>query len=296
MPGSGGILSLGFLATTLRAATPLLLASTGGVLSERGGIVNIALEGLLLAGAFASVSAAALTGSALGGLGAAVGAGMALALVHAVVTIRFRVDQIVSGVALNLLAVGLTRFLVQLQFGSTSNSQTVDAAALPQWHGIDPLVVLALSVPLAAHALLERTPFGLRLRAVGDHPEAAATLGVHVGRVRAAGVLLSGALAGLGGAWLAFDQRQFVAEMSAGRGFIALAAVIFGGWRPRAAAVACLVFGALEALEIELEGSVPRELGHFVRMIPYVAVIVILAGAVGRVRAPAALGRREAEE
>jgi simple sugar transport system permease protein len=141
------------------------------------------------------------------------------------------------------------------------------------------------------HVLLERTPFGLRVRAAGDRPDAAATLGVHVGRVRAASVLLSGALAGLGGAWLAFDQRQFVAEMSAGRGFIALAAVIFGGWRPRAAAVACLIFGALEALEVELEGSVPRELGHFVRMIPYVAVIVILAGAVGRVRAPAALGR-----
>jgi simple sugar transport system permease protein len=284
-----------FVSGTLRAATPLLFASTGGVLSERGGIVNIALEGFLLAGAFASVAAAGLPGGPLAGLAAAALTGAALAAIHALVTIRFKVDQIVSGVALNLLAVGATRFLLQLQFHSASNSGRVEAAGMPEWLGSWPLVLLAILTPTAAHFLLEATPFGLRLRAVGDHPQAAATAGVGVSWVRAVGVLLSGALAGLGGAWLAFDQHQFVAEMSGGRGFIALAAVIFGGWRPRPAAIACLLFGGLDAFQVELQTHdvLPREWGNLVQMVPYVAVIAILAGAAGRTRAPAALGRAD---
>lgn len=288
--------ALRFAFATLRTATPLLYASAGGCLSERGGIVNIALEGLLLGGAFASISAAAVTGSATAGVLAAVLAGAALASVHALVTIRWKVDQIVSGVALNLLATGLTKLCLELQFHSASNSAKVDAAAVPDFlveqGGIDLLTLGAILAPVLAHLLLERTRFGLRLRATGEHPEAAATLGIPVGRVRAAGVLLSGATAALGGAWLAYGQHQFVADMTGGRGFIALAAVIFGGWRPLRALGACLLFGALEALSIRLEGDPAfRSYHELVEVLPYVVTLVVLATAFLRSRAPAALGK-----
>jgi simple sugar transport system permease protein len=288
------LVSYGF--ATLRTATPLLYAAAGGCICERGGIVNIALEGLLLGGAFASISAAALTGSATAGVVAAVLAGVALAGIHAAVTIRWKVDQIVSGVALNLLAAGLTRFCLQLQFGSASNSGSIVGAAVPVFlverGGIDVLSVGALIAPLFAYVLLEHTRFGLRLRAAGEHPEAATTLGVSVARVRTAGVLASGALAALGGVWLAYGQHQFVTDMTSGRGFVALAAVIAGGWRPLRALVACLLFGALEALTFRLEGHPSfRDFHELVEVLPYVATLIVLATAVLRSRAPAALGK-----
>jgi simple sugar transport system permease protein len=281
---------------TLRTATPLLYASSGGCVSERGGIVNIALEGMLLVGAFASISAAAVTGSPIAGVAAAVLAGVALAGIHAAVTIHWKIDQIVSGVALNLLATGLTKLCLALQFGSASNSGRVAAAEVPNYMvergGIDLLALGALLAPFVAHVLLERTRFGLRLRAAGEHPDAATTLGIPVGRVRAAGVLVSGALASLGGAWLAYGQHQFVADMSGGRGFIALAAVIFGGWKPLRALLACLLFGGLEAWTFRLEGDPSfRDFHELVEVLPYVATLLLLATAVLRSRAPAALGK-----
>lgn len=290
------LLVAAYVFASLRNATPLLYAAAGGTVCERGGIVNVALEGLMLAGAYAAISVASLTGSALAGIAAAVYAGILLAGIHALVTIRFKVEQIVSGVALNLLVAGLTKLLLDIQFGSASNSGVVDAAkvpvVLPGVGGIDPLVVLALAVPVLVHLLLERTAFGLRLRAAGENPQAAASLGVPVERVRASGVLLSGALAALGGVPLAYSNHQFVADFTAGRGFLALAAVIFGGWRPLRALVACLLFGALEALGDRLQGRAGfRDYAEFVQMLPFVVTLIVLATTVRRARAPAALGR-----
>jgi simple sugar transport system permease protein len=274
-----------------RYATPLLFAASGGAICERGGIVNIALEGLLLGGAYASIAACAPTSSAVVGVAAALGAGLLLAGLHALVTIRWRVNQIVSGVAINLLASGLTKLLLQVQFHSASNSPRVEAAALPG--GTTGLVLLALASPFLAHLLLERTAFGLRLRAAGEHPEAALSLGIPVGRVRAAGVLLSGLFASLGGVYLAFDIQQFSANMTNGRGFMALAAVIFGGWRPRRAFLACLLFGGLEAIADRLQAASElfRQTPELVTVLPYVATLAVLGATVRGARAPAALGK-----
>lgn len=293
------LLSLAFLAQLLRIAVPYTCAAMGGVVSERSGVVDIALEGKLLAGAFGAAVVAIETGSAplgvLGGLAAA----MLVSAVHALVAVRFRADSVVTGVALNLLAVGLTRLLLRRLYDSSSNSPQMPALVgetasqgLSALAGVllHPLFLTALGVVAAVHLTLGRTRFGLRLRAVGEHPEAAETMGVSPRRVRALSVLASGALAGLGGVWLVFAQRQFTNEMSAGRGFIALAAVIVGSWRPLAAALACVAFAGLEALQIGLQGTldVPSQL---LSALPFVATIVAVAGLVRRARPPAALGR-----
>ena len=292
-------LVLSMLAQTLRISVPYGLAAVGGALSERGGVINIALEGLLLLGALGYVLGAHFTGNPWAGLGAAVLAGILVALVHAFVTVTMKADQITSSLGINLAALGLSRFVLKEVFGSSSNSSRV--AGLPQWDVLvlgdipfvgplfgNPLVVLALVLVLAAHVLLFRTSFGLRLRSTGEHPEAAATLGLSVTRLRYAGVLLSGVLASLGGAWLAADQRSFTDGMSGGRGYIALAAMIVGKWNPLGAVAACLLFGLCETLQIRLQGgAVPNE---FLQMLPYAVTMVVLAGAIGRAHPPAAVG------
>jgi simple sugar transport system permease protein len=233
------IFQLAFLAAVLRITVPYALAALGGAFSERSGVINIALEGMMLAGAFFGVVGAYATHSPFGGVLCATLAGVALAAIYALLVLRFSADQIVCGVALNLLADGLTRFLLKSTFGSSSNSPRVAAAAFGAGSSTTllsalehPLVLATIALTLVGHVFLFHTPLGLRVRAVGEHPEAAASLGVRTRRVRLFAVLLSGALAGLGGAWLAADQRQFVAGMTNGRGYIALAAMIFGGWRP----------------------------------------------------------------
>ncbi|HEY0971220.1 MAG TPA: ABC transporter permease [Gemmatimonadales bacterium] len=289
---------LAFLLQTLRIAIPYLFAAAGGVVSERVGVIGLTLEGFMLTGAFCTVMGSYYSGDPWIGLLCGIGGGMLAALLLAIVTVRFRADQVVSGVAINLLTVGATRFFLRLAFDSSSNSPRVAGFGGEQvGTGLfsalsNPLVWMGvLSLPLVAW-LLYRTPFGLRLRAVGEHPQAALSVGVPVTRIRYMGVLLSGALAGLGGAYLAADQHQFTNEMTAGRGFIALAAVIFGRWDPKRVALACFLFAAAEALQIQLQGLqlVPSQ---FVEIIPYVLTIVALAGVVGRAVAPAALGKVE---
>ncbi|MDP6418211.1 MAG: ABC transporter permease [Candidatus Krumholzibacteria bacterium] len=275
---------------TLRTATPLLFAGMGGMFSERGGVVNIALEGILLVGAFAAAAATWATGSAIIGVLAALLAGVLFSSLHALATLRFHVDQIVSGVALNLLAIGLTEFLMWVIFDSGSNSPRLEtgihAGFLVE---IPPLTILVfLLLPLSS-LLLFRTRFGLRLRSVGEHPEAAQSLGIPVLRMRLYGVLLSGAFAGLGGAFLSLNAHYFVKNMSAGRGFIALAALIFGKWSPKGLLAATLLFGFAEALQGHLHIAwLPV---RFVQMFPYLITMVALAGMIGHSRAPAALGR-----
>ncbi len=295
---------LAVLDSALRMATPLILASLGGLFSERSGVVNIALEGILLTGAFASIVATYYTGNPWAGVFAGVFAGILISLIHAIVSIVFKADQIVSGVAINLLAMGLTQFLTWIIWGSSANSPPVQGMAhwsLPETWGpvargvntvighYPPLVYVALALVAVSHVVLFRTPFGLRLRATGEHPEAVDTLGVSVHAMRFAGVLMSGAFAGLGGAFLALNTHQFVKNMSAGRGFIALAAMIFGKWNPVGAFAACLLFGYAEAVQMGLQGqAVPTQ---FVQMIPYVLTMVALVGVIGRARPPAAIGK-----
>jgi simple sugar transport system permease protein len=288
----------------LRMATPLILAALGGVFSERSGVVNIALEGILLTGAFASVLVTYQTGDPWLGALAGTAAGVLVSSLHALVSVTFRANQIVSGVAINLLAMGATQFLTWVIWGSSANSPPV--VGMSHWsvpdswgavsRGVNavighypPLVYVALAGVAVAHVVLWRTAFGLRLRAAGEHPEAADTLGLNVRRLRYSGVLLSGALAGLGGAFLALNTHQFVKNMSAGRGFIALAAMIFGKWNPVGALGACLLFGYAEAVQMGLQGrGIPTQ---FVQMIPYLLTMIALVGVIGRARPPAASGK-----
>jgi simple sugar transport system permease protein len=262
--------------------------------AERAGIVSLTLEGFMLSGAFAAVLGTNYSGSPWVGVLTGILGGLIFALIHAVATIRYRADQVVVGVAINLLAIGVTRFFLKLFFASSSNSPRVAGfGGNIRAAGFDnPLLWLGLLVAPLMAFVIYRTPFGLRVRAAGEHPDAAESVGVSVKRVRYAAVALSGMLAGLGGVYLALDQHQFTDQMTAGRGFIAISAVIFGRWDPMKAAAACLLFAAAETLQIQLQGS-NAIASQFIEMIPYVLTIIALAGVVGRAVPPAALGKVE---
>jgi simple sugar transport system permease protein len=288
-----------FVAATLRITVPYALAATGASLGERGGVVCLGLEGYMLHSALAYVLGAWYLHDPWLALLCAVLAGVATAALHALVTVAFRADQITSGIGINLLAAGLTRFVLVTVFHSSSNSPRVPGlpelplgpiADLPALGSLleTPLVILAIVIVPAAAWLVFRTPYGLRLRATGELPAASAALGLSVGRIRASGVLLSGALAGLAGAWLASEQHCFTDNMTGGRGYIAIAAMIVGKWHPAGAAAACLLFGATEAAQIALQGSnFPSAL---LQALPYAVTMLALAGFIGRATPPRALG------
>lgn len=324
---------------TLRLATPLILCAAAGLVSERSGIIDIGLEGKLLAGAFAAAAAASLTGSPWIGLAAAVGVAVLLALVHGFACISQHGEQIISGVAVNILAAGLTVVVGIAIFRQGGQTPLLGPAerfgpirlpgveALAEVPVVGPLyaelisghnvlVYLALAAVLAVWWLLYRTTFGLRLRAVGEVPEAVDTAGVSVPWLRYRAVVLTGLLCGIAGAYLSIAHGAgFVREMSAGKGFIALAAMIFGKWRPGPALVACLLFGFLDTITPRLEGvavscgdgnameSLITALGGacdqgrlrlpaaLIPMLPYVLTVVLLAGFFGRAVPPIALGR-----
>ena len=288
---------LTFLLQTIRIAIPYLLAAAGGVMSERVGIIALGLEGMMLAGAFGAALGSYYGGSPWIGLAGALVAGAMVTAVLAVATLRYKANQVVVGVAINLLVVAATRFYLRRIFDSASNSPRVPGFGGEGTGGmfasfVNPVVWMGLAALPVLAWVLYRTPFGLRARAVGEKPEAAATLGVAVTRLRLQGLFIAGSLASLGGAYLALDQHQFSDSMTAGRGFIALAAVIFGRWEPVRVAVACFLFAGAETLQIQLQGAqvIPSQ---FVEMIPYVLTIIAVAGVVGRSVAPAALGKTE---
>jgi simple sugar transport system permease protein len=287
---------IAFLIQTLRIAVPYLFAAAGGIISERSGIIALTLEGFMLTGAFCATLGSYYSGSPWVGVVAGMGGGLLAALLHALATIRYRADQVVVGIAMNLLAVGVTRFFLRLAFDSSSNSPRVPGFGGAQvGSGVlsslaNPLVWLGLLTMVFIAWLLYRTPFGLRVRAAGEKPEAALSVGVPVRRVRWQAVAVSGACAALAGSYLALDQHQFTDGMTAGRGFIALAAVIFGKWDPKRVTIACLLFAAAETMQIRLQ-SLQLVPSQFVEMIPYVLTIVALAGVVGRAAQPAALGK-----
>ncbi len=305
------IVSLTMIAQTLRMAIPYACAALAGVTSERSGVVNIALEGMLLAGGLGGIVAHVATGSAVAGVLAGAAVGAALGLVHGVVVVVGRVNAIVSGLALNLVAAGGTRFILRALYDSSSNSPTVPGFRIASLSGasgglllvrtlVDPFLLITLVLTLTLAFVLTRTRFGLRLRACGEDPVAAASVGVAVARVRVVAVTVGGALAGLGGVALAYDQHQFQAGMSGGRGFIALAAVILAGWRPGYAVAACAAFAALDALQIVLQDQ-PWVPGSLVQMLPYLATLVALfvvarrlsRGDAASSAPPAGLGKHE---
>ena len=284
--------------STIRLSTPLILAALGGLFSERSGVINIALEGMMLGGAFTAAAVTYATGNPWIGLAGAVCAGAAIALIHAVACVRYKADQVVVGTAINILMLGLPGFLSGAFFlSSGSTPQLPIDQLIPQ----APIVIAFGMVPLTWYVMY-RTPFGLRLRAVGENPEAADAAGINVATVRYSGVLLSGALAAIGGAYLSIGQSSlFTRNMTSGRGFIALAALIFGKWRPVQTLLACLFFGLTEAVTIQMQGVVKLPSGEdipvqFIQMVPYVLTIVVLAGFIGQSRPPRALGRSYAKE
>jgi general nucleoside transport system permease protein len=274
-------------------APPLVFAALGGVLSERAGVVNIGLEGMMRFGAFAAAAGAIFSGSPWIGLLCGALAGAIAAGVHALLSLRFRADQVVSGVALNLVALGLVTYLLQSIFGSSGVSPP--APSLPRDRfGHTALSYAALLTPLLFWFWLSKTPAGLRVRAVGEHPRAAATLGVRVLRLRAFCVLGSGALAGIGGAALSIGiLGQFDARMPAGQGFMALAAVVFGKWTPLGAAGAAFFFAAADALQRQLSFSfhaADLRLDGIFLALPYALTLLVLALGIGKTKAPAADG------
>jgi simple sugar transport system permease protein len=252
------------------------------VVTERAGLVNIALEGTLLAGALGGAVGGLATGSPAGGVALGLALGAAAGAAHGLLVVRARVDAIVSGVALNIAAYGATRVAIRLLYDSASNSPAAPALSGLEGHGplarvlTDPVVIALAAAAAVLPWLLASTRWGLRLRAAGDGPAAAEAVGVDVGATRVRASVVAGALAGLGGVYLAFDQHRFSAGMSNGRGFIALAALLLGQHRPWRTAAACLGFAALEAAQIGVQdrAHVAPEL---VQMLPYLATLALLA-------------------
>jgi general nucleoside transport system permease protein len=290
--------------SVLALSALLLLPALGGVISERSGVVNIAMEGMMLTGAFFAVYADLhLHNPWLAALVAML-AGALMALIHAVVSIRFRADQIVSGIAINIFAAGITVFLVNRVYGlqdvgHINTSESLPNIAVPGLSSIpfvgqvvfnqNVIVYVALILLVLTHIVLFRTRLGLRIRAVGEHPQAADTAGINVFRLRYGAVITSGILSGLAGAYLAIGiSNTFVPNMTDGRGYIALAAMIFGKWTPFGAFGACLIFGLGEA--IYYNNSIIHASPYLLSALPYLLTLIVLAGVVGRSSPPAADG------
>jgi ABC-type uncharacterized transport system permease subunit len=292
------------LAATLRMATPLIFAGLGGVFSEKSGVVNIGLEGMMVVGAFFAVYGTYLTGSPFIGIGFAMLAGMLIALLHAFLSITMRADQVISGTAINLFSTAFASFMIVKIFHKGGQTDTVTSLPykIPKFITNIPVigdlikdlnwfVVIALVLVFVSSYVIYKTRLGLRIRAVGEHPAAADTLGINVYKIRYLCVLISGALAGLGGAALSIGITPVYREgMVSGRGFIALAAVIFGNWKPKGTMWACLLFGFAEAFQIKAQSfgfNLPQEV---YAMFPYVLTMFALAGFVGKTAPPAADG------
>lgn len=306
MQGWSNVLNLSLLAATLKIATPLIFAALAAVMSERGGVVNIGIEGTMLLSAFAAVAGSQFWGPWVG-LVLAMVVGGVLGLLHAYLSVTVKVNQIVAATAVNIAALGIPRLIIPYiwpgHFGETGLVPPLPEVRLPfiadlpvvgpvlGEHSL--LTYVALILVLVLNVLLFRTRFGLRLRAVGEHPRAADTVGIDVSRMRYAGVIIGGVLAGLGGAFLTIGKvPQFAPNVANGRGFMGLAATVFGNWRPGGALVACLIFGFADAFQAAAQPArvlpVPREL---LLSLPYILTLVAVAGFVGKSVAPAASGK-----
>lgn len=292
------VLTFALLFAAIRSATPLIFAALGGLFSERSGVINIALEGLMLAGAFTSAVVTYQTGNPYFGLLCGVISGGLLAMLYAIACIKFEADQVVAGMAINFLMIGLPALISGFIYDSTGSTPQIDKAnLLPNYfNSISFASILAFALVPICWYVLYKTPFGLRLRATGENPEAADAAGVNVVKLRYFAVVISGLLAAAGGAYLSTGQSSlFTKGMTAGRGFIALAALILAKWKPVPVLLACLFFGFMEALTVQIQGFVKLPSGEnipiqFIQIIPYVLTIIVLAGFIGLSRAPKALG------
>lgn len=299
----GTFVSLGFVGAVLRSATPIGLAALGGTLSERSGVPNIALEGVMLSSALASVAVHVATGSPLVGLLAGIATGALLGAIHAGLVVHARIDAIVSGLALNLVAAGGTRALLRALYHSSSNSPTVAGFRLASFEGAsggallfralsDPTIWLFFGAIVLLRFVLERSWVGPWIRASGDDPVSAYASGVPVRNVRTLSTVAGCALVGVAGVSLAFEQHQFQSGMTGGRGFIALAAVIVAGWRPGRAVIACFAFAVLDAVGVMLQdggGSLPQVFSA----LPYLGTLLVLVAFAkrGTFGAPPGLGK-----
>jgi simple sugar transport system permease protein len=312
------VVALLILSATMRVATPLIFCALGGLFCERSGIIDIGLEGKMLSAAFAAAAAAAVTGTAWAGLAAGLAVASCLSLLHGFACITHRGDQVVSGVAINMLAAGLTIVfgIAWFKQGGQTPPLPPDARFMPMaLPGVEAVAKIPLIGPLYAnlisghdllvyaafaavpivHFVVGATRFGLRLRAVGERPLAVDAAGISVAALRYRAVLICGLLTGLAGTYLSIAQNAaFSRDMSAGQGYIALAALIFGKWRPWPVAGACLMFGLLDAVAIRLQGVRIGALGtvpvEFIQVLPYVLTVILLAGFIGRAVAPKAIG------
>lgn len=296
---------IALLSASIRLSVPILFAALGGMYSERSGVVNIGLEGIMLVGAFAGVVGSYFTGSYWIGALVAIVSGIFISAIFALITVKIKINQIVSGVAINLLAVGLTSFFYRALFGITTVPITVKAFEpinIPILSNIPiigeiffkqtVLVYIAFLLVPISYYVFYKTSVGLSIRTVGEHPMAADTVGIPVNKVRTICVLVSGALAGLGGCFLSLGQfNMFVDNMVSGRGFIAVAAVIFGKWNPKGVLMASLIFGIADALQIRIQMSGLNIPYQFLLMFPYLLTVVAVTGIVGRTTSPNALGR-----
>ncbi|WP_174874545.1 ABC transporter permease [Vogesella oryzae] len=301
------------LDATLRVSTPLVLAALAGLFSERSGIVDLALEGKMLAAAFASACVAYLAHSPWAGLGAGIAAGVLVALLHGGVSISYNGNQLISAVAINMMVSGVTPVLALAWFQQGGRTPTLDdserftalpmpfadaieqSSALKLIFGHNILVYIAVAVIFVVSWVMYKSRFGLRLRAVGENPHAADAAGISVKSVRYIAQAISGALCGVAGTYLALAQTgAFIQDMTAGKGYLALAALIFGKWRPWAAVSGCLLFAFTDAIQIRLQGVELPLIGSipdaFIQAIPYVLTVVLLAGLMGRAVAPKAIG------
>ena len=304
----GAVVWGALLAAMLRYATPLAFASLGGLFSERSGVVNIGLEGMMLTGAFFAVWGSDVTGSWQLGLATAIVAGGLMALLHAFFSITLRADQIVGGTAINFIALGLTTYLLIKIYGddgTPTDLQTIPNVHLGFLDGIpgigsfledvfgrlNLMIWVAMALVVVTWVVVFKTPAGLRIRSVGEHPRAADTVGINVYAIRYGAVTLSGMLAAAGGAYLSLAfVGSFEDNMTAGRGFIALAALIFGNWRPFGAAIACLLFGFSSALAKALQ-EYSLSVSVLFEALPYVLTLIAVAGVIGRSIPPASVGR-----
>ena len=295
----------GMVSSTLSRATPIALAAMCGVISERAAVVNIAIEGIMLMSAMTAVMSATLTHSLLLGLIVAILTGALIAAFHAVLVIRFRVDQIVSGVAINIFGTGITSFISSRYLESNidllNNSGTVKIISIPLLSKIpilgpilfenSPFVYITILLVIVLHVLLYYTPWGLRTRAVGEHPKAADTLGINVYLTRYVDVIIGGMIAGIGGAYFTIGSvGRFDQDMTAGKGFIGLAAMIFGKWNPIGSFLSSLLFGFADSLQVKMQILQVPIPSQFLAMAPYIVTMIVLTGVVGRTMAPAADG------
>jgi len=296
---------VGLLAAAVRIAAPLIMGALGGLISERAGVFAVGVEGMMLAGAFGASVAAFATGSAIVGVAAAIFAGALMAALVAIAVTRFRSDQMVTGLSINILAFGITGFLIRGLFGGHPPAIRIDLfSALPipfvsRLPVIGPilfqqpiLTYAAVAFTLLLHFFLYRTNAGLALRATGENPEAMYAAGKDPVRIRQIAVVACGAVAGFGGAVLVFqDVGTFTDGMTGGRGFLALAALIIGRWTPLGALVSCLIFGAASALEVRLQGIDLPVSSYVIQMVPYVIALIVLTGLGRGTRMPQAIGR-----